>query len=100
MQSLAKHLLVGATQERMEKVVEGCVYCNHCLPCPQVIDIALTNRIGDIAEYRVTSELQSEYSGLDAHASDCIECGDCTERCPFGVDVVSKMHRIRELLGN
>ena len=27
-----------------------CVYCNHCLPCPSVIDVAAVNRYLDIAK--------------------------------------------------
>jgi predicted aldo/keto reductase-like oxidoreductase len=87
-----------ADQEAMEAVVEGCVYCNHCLPCPQGIDIAEVNRIGDIAALRVTPRLRSQYDGLEAKASDCSECGACTEKCPFGVDVIDKMRKTRELM--
>lgn len=87
-----------ADQERMEAVVEGCVYCNHCLPCPRGIDIAAVNRIGDIATLRVSPRLRSEYGELDTDASDCNECGACVERCPFEVDVIDKMHKTRELM--
>ncbi|MFH1312352.1 MAG: aldo/keto reductase [Candidatus Eisenbacteria bacterium] len=85
-------------QERMEAVIDGCVYCSHCLPCPQGIDIAAVNRIGDIAKLRVTPQLRSEYGGLEANASDCSECAVCTERCPFGVDVIRKMQETVELM--
>ena len=88
-----------ADQEAMEAVVEGCVYCNHCLPCPQGIDIAEVNRIGDIATLRITPQLRLKYGELEAKASDCSECGACTEKCPFGVDVIDKMHQTRELMG-
>jgi uncharacterized protein len=91
------HQLI-ANQEKMEAVVEGCVYCNHCLPCPQNIDIAAVNRIGDIAAFRITSKLKSEYRTLEANADDCIECGECSERCPFGVDVVDRMNKTRVLM--
>jgi len=91
-------LKIIADQEAMEAVVEGCVYCNHCLPCPQGIDIAEINRIGDIAALRITPQLSLKYGRLEAKASDCIECGACSEKCPFGVDVIDRMHKTRELM--
>jgi uncharacterized protein len=28
---------------------------------------------------------------LPAPASACLECGDCEERCPFGISVIENM---------
>lgn len=72
----------------------ACVYCNHCLPCPAEIDVAAVNKILDIASININSippALISQYQSLKAHASDCLECGSCEERCPFSVKVTEKM---------
>ncbi|MCK4636705.1 MAG: aldo/keto reductase [Methanomicrobia archaeon] len=74
-----------------EYITGECVYCNHCLPCPSNIDIGQTIRLLDTAQRGVTKTIQAEYNTLPAKASDCIECGSCTERCPFEVDVILKM---------
>jgi len=79
-----------------------CVYCNHCLPCPQGIDIAAVTRLYHAAiEDGQTSRdtIEAEYAALEARGADCIECGDCVERCPFGVDVTDNMARAAEVLG-
>ena len=68
-----------------------CVYCNHCLPCPSNIDIGRTVSLLEQARQGLTDEIRSSYADLEQNASDCIACGQCTERCPFGVDVVAKM---------
>jgi uncharacterized protein len=68
-----------------------CVYCNHCLPCPSRIDIGATIRLLETAAGDLTDELQQRYRDLPNPASDCIECGDCESRCPFGVEVIPKM---------
>ena len=68
-----------------------CVYCNHCLPCPAVIDVGRTVDLLDRARGGVTGELQAEYDALPVKASACVQCGDCVERCPFGVDVIAKL---------
>ena len=74
-----------------------CVYCNHCLPCPAEIDIGLTLRLSHKAKRDLTPELRAEYNEMAATASDCIQCGDCMERCPFGADVISHMERALEM---
>ena len=84
-------------QEHLEG---GCVYCNHCLPCPVGIDIGKTIRLLETAQYALSDDLQAEYDGFSVKASECLQCGDCVERCPFGVDVIAKMEQAVELFGN
>jgi predicted aldo/keto reductase-like oxidoreductase len=78
-------------------VTGECVYCNHCLPCPSVIDVGLVIRTLELAQQQITAALQAAYDALPTQASDCIECGECMERCPFDVDVISKMREAVEL---
>ncbi len=80
--------------------VEGCVYCNHCLPCPVDIDVALVNRFGDLAEQYLNDSLMQAYHETSPNASDCIECGDCTAMCPFDIDVISKMRETAQRYGD
>jgi predicted aldo/keto reductase-like oxidoreductase len=74
-----------------------CVFCNHCLPCPSEIDIGLTTRLLKKAEREMTAEVQASYDEMAASASDCIQCGDCMDRCPFGADVISHMEQAASL---
>ena len=74
-----------------------CVYCNHCLPCPSAINIGRTIHMLDLAQHAMTDDVRASYAAMPAKASDCIECGACTERCPFGVDVIPKMQQAVEL---
>ena len=80
-----------------------CVYCNHCLPCPQSIDIAAVTRLYHAAldreEGSATGSIEAAYAALPARASDCTECGECVERCPFDVDVTQNMRDAAAALG-
>ncbi|MBQ1888104.1 MAG: 4Fe-4S dicluster domain-containing protein, partial [Firmicutes bacterium] len=42
---------------------------------------------------------KQHYLGLEKKASDCVGCGHCDSRCPFGVRQSEKMQRIREFMG-
>jgi predicted aldo/keto reductase-like oxidoreductase len=80
------------------RYVEGeCTYCNHCLPCPVVIDIGQVCRLLDLAGSGPTASLSAAYAALPVKASICTECGACTKRCPFGVDVIPRIHQAVEV---
>ena len=72
-----------------------CTYCGHCAPCPAGIDIAMVNKLYDLAvmQEEVPSAVRAHYIGLTAGGGDCIGCGGCEERCPFGVHVVERMEK-------
>ena len=102
----ALHTLETGTEERdfsgllssFGRYVEGeCTYCNHCLPCPVVIDIGQVNRLLDQVEFGLTAGLRAAYAALPVKASACTECGACTKRCPFGVDAVRRICRAIEV---
>ena len=79
----------------------ACMYCNHCLPCPQEIDIAAVHQYYDLARSlsEVPATIREHYLALHAHATDCIACGACEERCPFGVEVIQNMEKASALFG-
>ena len=70
-----------------------CVYCNHCKPCPAGIDIGLVNKYFDLAKAGDTLAVE-HYRTLEKNASDCISCGHCDKRCPFGVQQSERMKQI------
>jgi hypothetical protein len=81
------------------KLQGSCMYCNHCLPCPVSIDIAAVTRLTDTARYARDTRTNAEYEILPVTASACTECGMCTERCPFNVDVVCNMKLATVIFG-
>ena len=78
-----------------------CTYCGHCKPCPMDIDIAMVNKLYDLAvmQPEVPASVKAHYEALNATAADCIGCGGCEERCPFGVKVVERMEKAAALFG-
>lgn len=78
-----------------------CAYCGHCKPCPVDIDIAMVNKLYDLAvmQPEVPASLREHYNNLAHHADECIGCQDCESRCPFGVKVASRMEKTAALFG-
>ena len=78
--------------------VAKCVYCRHCHPCPLGLDIALINKYYDLA--RLGDNLaRGHYLTLERTASECVQCGHCSGRCPFHVDQMARMREIAEYFG-
>ena len=78
-----------------------CTYCGHCKPCPMEIDIAMVNKLYDLAamQDKVPQSIQAHYDALEHKASECVGCGGCETRCPFHVKISERMKRTAKLLG-
>ena len=75
-----------------------CIYCGHCAPCPAGIDIAMVNKLYDLAlmQEELPASLKAHYDQLSANADACIGCKSCESRCPFGVKIAERMARTKE----
>ena len=78
-----------------------CMYCGHCAPCPQDISVADVTKFLNLcrAQGEVPETVREHYAALPHKAGECIRCGACAKRCPFGVDAVENMKRAAELFG-
>lgn len=70
-----------------------CMYCGHCAPCPNEIDIANVTKFLNltIAQREVPETVREHYAALPHYAGECIQCGACETRCPFGVPIIENM---------
>lgn len=78
-----------------------CMYCSHCAPCPMRIDVASVTKFMNLAlaQGNVPETVREHYRVLEAHASDCVGCGLCETRCPFGVSIRENMEKAAEIFG-
>lgn len=78
-----------------------CMYCGHCAPCPQGIDVASVTKFLNlaIAQGEVPETVREHYGVLEHTASECVACGACEKRCPFEVPIVENMKKAEEIFG-
>ncbi len=78
-----------------------CVYCSHCAPCVKAIDIASVTKFLHLTEAQsgVPETVREHYKVLNHHAGECIRCGVCETRCPFGVNIRENMTKAAQVFG-
>ena len=78
-----------------------CMYCGHCAPCTSKIDIAAVNKFYNltVAQGEIPETVREHYKELEHHASECVACGACETRCPFGVKIIESMQRAAQRFG-
>ncbi len=83
-----------------------CTYCGHCAPCPVRIDIAMVNKLYDLAlmHEEIPGTVRAHYEQLNANASDCIGCKGCesglsvpcTDRRTHGKSKRTVRHEVKD----
>jgi len=76
-----------------------CRRCMECEPCPQGIPIYRILELGRKASLPQVVGLAREiYDAMEVRADACAECGECQDRCPFGLPVIDLLNEAHERL--
>lgn len=82
-----------------------CTQCGYCLPCEQEVNI--TYILKQLIHWRVYGwdMAKRNYNIIGKapfapgkNASECIECGDCEDKCPQGIPIIEKLKEAHEIL--
>ena len=77
-----------------------CRRCGYCAPCSAGINIPQVFILqGYLDRYGLQDWAQNRYADLAKHASDCVGCGACEDRCPYHLPIRQMMQTARERFG-
>lgn len=81
--------------------VGHCMYCGHCAPCPAGISVADVTKLLHLVRAKggMPEAEREHYAALSHHAGECLACGACERRCPFGVHVIENMREAAGVFG-
>ncbi len=75
-------------KDRKELAISFCRGCGYCLPCP--VDIPINN-VARMPQLLTRSPYErfmaKDWRENMDKVNDCIECGQCKSRCPYGLDI-------------
>lgn len=80
-------VLEGIKKDQDELSGNFCRSCGYCLPCPAGIDIPQAARMMFLLRRMPWQNyITPEWKGKMEKIRDCINCGQCKSRCPYGLD--------------
>ena len=87
----------SVAKDRQELGAEFCRGCGYCMPCPSEIDISLVARMELYLGRQPLQRVMEEGGAAKmAAAANCIQCGECRSRCPYGLDTPELVRRNAE----
>ena len=74
-------------KDREELSGDFCRGCGYCMPCPVGIEINNMARMSLLlrrspSQLQLTEEMQKKMKKVE----DCLNCGQCKSKCPYGLD--------------
>ena len=84
-----------------------CTGCNYCQPCPNGVAIPrIFEMYNESVVYGETRRSRSTYQGqgpqgmkAEERADQCVECGECEEKCPQKISIIDWLKKADVMLG-
>ena len=91
---LAGELQEAIAVDRVQLQGEFCRGCGYCMPCPAGIEINNCARMSLMirrapSDAQLTREMQAKMKKIE----ECLHCGKCKTKCPFGLDTPALLEK-------
>ena len=81
-------------KDRRELAGEFCRGCGYCMPCPQGIEINTCARMSLLLRRSPAAGWLTEKSqAMMKKVENCVQCGQCKAKCPYGLDTPALLRR-------
>ncbi|NNG00414.1 MAG: aldo/keto reductase [Desulfobacteraceae bacterium] len=98
---------IGMAADRYRDIMRvNCTGCGYCKPCPQGVDIPncfdVLNRFHMFKNEAETKfvyavRMSGILSGENGYASQCVQCGECLEKCPQEIEIPDLLKEVVEI---
>ena len=81
-------------KDRAQLSGEFCRGCGYCMPCPVGIEINNCARMSLMLRRAPSSAwLNETWQKNMAQIENCLHCGSCASKCPYGLDTPSLLEK-------
>lgn len=78
---------------------ESCRECQKCTPCPDGVEIPTILKWKTYYTFfNIKKWTQQQYPKLRTKVNSCTECGECEDKCPYNLPVISMLKEAHETL--
>lgn len=82
------------SHDRAELLGEFCRGCGYCMPCPAGIEINTCARMSPLIRRSPSAQwLTEEKQAMMMKIEECLGCGKCKSKCPYGLDTPELLRR-------
>ena len=108
--------LIGDEKERIDNIATKfkelsevvCTGCGYCMPCPNEVNIkSIFTYLIRYQVYGQQDQAKLFYSQIGKvkwdpgkDATDCVECGECLEKCPQNIPIIDQLKEAHKILGS
>ena len=98
-----EHAIIANVRETYEKMLKvPCTGCAYCLPCPTGVNIPFNfSMYNDTYMFHDADVSHIRYGLMfapEARAGSCVECGECLEKCPQGINIPEELKKVHHRL--
>jgi predicted aldo/keto reductase-like oxidoreductase len=89
-----KEFIANVERKFNELILVNCTECKYCMPCPFGIDIPANFEFLNNTRFASVSHIKTVYHqwvSEEARANRCKECGECEEKCPQQIKIMSQL---------
>ncbi|MBN2060371.1 MAG: aldo/keto reductase [Deltaproteobacteria bacterium] len=96
--------IIKRVKDRYQELLQvNCTRCGYCMPCPNGVDIPMNfTAYNDFFLFKNPERNIMLYNRLlspEQKASNCLECGECEEKCPQGIEIINELKKVDQKLG-
>ena len=87
---------ISAFIEEDKKALQGdfCRGCGYCMPCTAGIQINQCARMSQLIRRAPSENFKGEFWQKEmAKIEDCVDCGLCKSKCPYGLDTPNLLRK-------
>ena len=96
--------IIDQAKETYKKMLKiDCTGCAYCMPCETGVNIpANFSMYNDMFVFKTATELSAIFYNMllppEQKASNCVECGECEEKCPQQIKIKDGLKAVHEAL--
>jgi predicted aldo/keto reductase-like oxidoreductase len=100
-------LVAAAGREYKTLMKVGCTGCGYCMPCPSDVAIPACFEVynkmhmfgnPEEARFLYAIRMSGIFGTAPGYASQCVQCGDCLEKCPQHIEIPDFLEMVAEEL--